>query len=334
MRSYLLLLFLFLSMDVVAWQRLDTATLAEQAETLRLVDSFNNSMIYQRGIVKVAGEVATLNIPSGFKFLDAKQSRMVLHDVWGNPDDSTVLGMLFPEYGAPIADESYAFIVSYEEIGYVKDEDADDIDYDEMAKQIREEEPETNKLREKEGYASIHFVDWAQKPFYDKERKVLHWAKHFQFGGSDVGTLNYDVRILGKKGILSLNAVATIDKLEMVKKEIPVVLNIPSFNKGYQYKDFDANTDKIAAYTIGGLVAGKVLAKAGFFVLILKFWKIILAALVAGFAGFRKFFKRKEKEYPAVMDPNYATDNDSALAETHVPDTTPTATEADRNTES
>ncbi|MEI9946725.1 MAG: DUF2167 domain-containing protein [Chitinophagaceae bacterium] len=61
-------------------------------------------------------------------------------------------------------------------------------------------------------------VGWAQPPFYDSKNKVLHWAKELQFGGEDLNTLNYDVRFLGRKGILSLNAVATIDQLPKVKK--------------------------------------------------------------------------------------------------------------------
>jgi uncharacterized membrane-anchored protein len=43
--------------------------------------------------------------------------------------------------------------------------------------------------------------------------------------------------------------------------------------------------DEVAAWTVGGLVAGKVMAKAGFFVVLLKFWKVIALA-VAGAGSF------------------------------------------------
>ena len=43
--------------------------------------------------------------------------------------------------------------------------------------------------------------------------------------------------------------------------------------------DFDSKIDNVAAWTIGGLVAGKVLAKAGFFAIILKFIKPLLLLL-------------------------------------------------------
>ena len=46
--------------------------------------------------------------------------------------------------------------------------------------------------------------------------------------------------------------------------------------------------DDVAAYGIGGLIAGKILAKAGFFAVILKFWKIIAVGAIGLFSVFKK----------------------------------------------
>lgn len=35
------------------------------------------------------------------------------------------------------------------------------------------------------------------------------------------------------------------------------------FNSGRRYEDFDSSIDEVAAYEVGGLVAGKVAAKTG-----------------------------------------------------------------------
>ena len=260
------------------------------------VDSVNKAMKYETGQIKLSNGIAQLNVPQGFKFLNAEQSQYVLSELWGNPPDNSVLGMLFPESGGPLVDSNYAFVITYQADGYVKDEEADDLDYDEMLKAIQEAESEENKEREKQGYGSIHMVGWASKPYYDKTHKVLHWAKELQFGGSQDHTLNYDVRILGRKGVLSLNAVAGVNELPLVKKDIDQVLKIASFTEGNQYEDFDSNVDEVAAYTIGGLVAGKVLMKVGFFALILKNIKLVLLGIAALGAGIFKFFKRKKKQ--------------------------------------
>ena len=121
---------------------------------------------------------------------------------------------------------------------------------------------------------------------------MLHWAKELQFEGEEMNTLNYDVRFLGRRGILSLNAVASIDQLPMVKNDINRILAIPEFTAGNRYGDFNDNTDKIAAYTVGGLVAGKILLKIGFFA---KFWKLIMLGVVAIGGFIARLFKRKKQ---------------------------------------
>ena len=296
----------------------DDTTAERLAEYLQIADSVNRSMKYEHGLITLNGDFAKLNIPAGFKFLNATQSQYVLEDLWGNPKDASVLGMIFPENSSPFTDSSFAFVVTFEDMGYVKDDDAKDVDYDEMLKEMQDGEAESNKQRLAQGYPAIHMAGWAQKPYYDDKRKVLHWAKDLVFSDNDgAHTLNYDVRVLGRKGVLSLNAVASINELPLVKENIDDILNMASFTEGNAYADFDDNTDKIAAYTVGGLVAGKVLAKVGFWALILKFWKLIVGGVVAAYYGVRKWLtgrKRPEEELalePVATEANNETKNNT-----------------------
>lgn len=296
MKKYLLLLSLtFFTLGTFA--NGDNDSLAILINQLKFADSVEKAMKYETGTIELSNKVARLNVPASFKFINAEQSKYVLTELWGNPPRTDILGMLFPKEGGPLTDNSYAFVITYDELGYVKDDDADKINYDDLLKQMQKEETEENKARKAEGYGNIHMVGWAAKPFYDKNNKVLHWAKNLQFEGNDENTLNYEVRILGRKGVLSLNAVATLSQLDSVKKDIDKVLAMPAFNDGLAYKDFDSKTDNVAAWTIGGLVAGKVLVKAGLWAVIVKFlaasWKFILIGLVAAWAGIKKFFGKK-----------------------------------------
>jgi uncharacterized membrane-anchored protein len=271
-----------------------------QLQNLKLIDSIEKTLHWKTGEVIIGDGIVKLNVITGFKLLDAEQSKYILHDIWGNPPREDVLGMLFPDNSGPFSDSSYAFIISYEETGYIKDADADKIDYEEMLGSIQKSEKEANEERTKQGYESVHIVRWAQSPFYDKNRKVLHWAKEIKFGGQADNTLNYDVRVLGRKGILSLNAVATMHELSMVKANINKVLTIPEFTPGNKYSDFNSNTDKVAAYGISAVVAGGILAKTGILAIIGKFlvasWKFILVGVIAAIAGVRKFLGRKKEE--------------------------------------
>jgi len=278
----------------------DSAKVFEDFEDY--IDSVRSAQHYETGLIHLPGGKAEIKIPAGFKFLNKAQTISVLTKVWGNPPETAenALGMIFPENDDPFSDSSYAFIVKYEDIGYVKDDDAEKIDYDEMLKNMQQEEKENNEARVKAGYSTIHMVGWAQKPFYDKEKKVLHWAKELKFGDQEgPNTLNYEIRILGRHGILSLNAVCTMKELSLVKANIDKVLPMASFTDGNTYFDFDPKIDNVAAWTIGGLVAGKVLAKVGFFAVILKYlgvlWKFILLGLAALAGVFKKLFNRKKE---------------------------------------
>lgn len=261
------------------------------------VDSIESTFAYQHGSIALSNGTAILELPEGLKFLDEAQSARVIVDLWGNPSADGVLGIVLPEADGVLADASYAFVVQYDEIGYVKDDDADDINYDDLLKQLQEEEIEENKQRASMGFEPIYTVGWATAPFYDKERKILHWAKELQFGDSaSQNMLNYNVRVLGRKGVLILNAVASMEQLALVQQHVPDVLGIVKYSDGDRYDQFDSNVDEVAAWTIGGLVAGKVLAKVGLFALLLKNIKLVIIGLVAAGGAAWKFFGGKKKK--------------------------------------
>lgn len=259
------------------------------------VDSIQATFQYKNGLVTLPENVGEITVPTGFRYLDPTQSQRLLTQIWGNPDGKS-LGMLFPATQGPLDEGSYAFVIEYEEMGYVKDDDADEIDYDELLTEMQSDIVEANKEREAQGFEPFTLIGWAAKPYYDKEKKALHWAKELQFGNADQHTLNYNVRLLGRKGVLVLNAVGSPAQLAEIRQSIPSVIQSVSFTKGLRYADFNPDLDEVAAYSIGGLVAGKVLAKVGFFALILKFWKVGLALLAAGFSAIRRFFGKKTNE--------------------------------------
>ncbi|GAB2960385.1 DUF2167 domain-containing protein [Hymenobacter coalescens] len=273
------------------------------------LDSVNASFRYQTGRVALGNGLGTLTVPAGMRFLDAAQSRRVLVDLWGNPATAAedVEGMLFPAKLGPADEKSWTFVVSYEAMGYVKDDDAADIDYDELLTDMQQEIRDSNPERKAAGYPTRELLGWALPPHYDQATHALHWAKKLQFEGSDGPTLNYDVRVLGRKGVLSLNAVADPSQLALVQAQIPAVVKAADFAAGQRYTDFNPDLDEVAAYSLGGLVAGKVLAKVGAFALLAKFWKVILAVLAAGFTALRRFFTGRavafEDEQPTDEGP-------------------------------
>lgn len=255
-------------------------------------ETFVASLHFQKGKVVVGDNLATFDLPENFVFLDGKDAERVL-EAWGNPPSDPPLGMLMPAGVSPFAAESWAVTVQYEESGYVSDEDAAKIDYAEMLKDMQDDLKEANPQREQQGFESIQLIGWAAPPRYDAAEKKLYWAKELQFGDAKEHTLNYNIRALGRKGVLVLNFVAGMEQLPEIEKNVSKVLAMTEFNPGNRYVDFNPSVDKVAAYGLGALIAGKVAAKVGLFatllVLLKKLW--IVPALAIGWIARR--FKRK-----------------------------------------
>ena len=271
---------------------------AQPIDSLQVfLDSLEAKLNYQTGTIQF-DSLGEINVPQGFRYLDANQTEYVLTELWGNPDGSGTLGMLVPDNLSVMADNSWAFIITYDAMGYVKDDDADDIDYEELLEEMKADTEEANKEREQLGYSLVHLVGWASEPYYDAEKKTLHWAKELRFAENETTTLNYNVRMLGRKGVLVMNAVSTMNELPLVKENIAKVQASFQFAEGMKYENFDPELDEVAAWTIGGLVAGKMLAKAGILAFLLKYIKLVGLGLLAVGGAIWKWFKGRKRENP------------------------------------
>lgn len=268
----------------------------EEEKYMAWANELWDSMERQNGLIEIDQAGAVLNVPDNFYYLSPKDSEKVLVDVWGNPPGQTTLGMLFPVDMTPFDNDSWAVTIEYEEDGYVSDEDADDINYEELLTQMKEDTLASSEARVKEGYEPIELVGWASSPYYDSDHKKLHWAKEIKFGGQEVNTLNYNIRILGRKGVLVLNFIAGIDQKALIDSNINTVLDLAEFDQGSKYSDFNPDIDEVAAYGLGALIAGKVIAKTGFLVVALVFLKKFGIFILLGIGALFKsvFFKKKD----------------------------------------
>lgn len=317
MKNITLFIFLFFSTStnlLFAFDQDDTDTTSVQMmdeATARAIyqgyaDSLEASFNYQTDRIDIKNGLATIQVPEGYKYLGPKESEIVLTDLWGNPpsvEGNRSLGMLFPKDSGPSDTESYAINITYSEEGYINDSDAKDLNYDELLESMIADTKAENDQRIQMGYEGIALDGWASKPYYDAENKKLHWALDLVFGTMEEHTLNYNIRALGRKGYLQLNVIGDMDVLSQVQSDIRHILPSVEFNEGNRYSDFNPDLDKVAAVGIGGLIAGKVLAKAGILaklgILLTKFWKIIAVVAIGFFAGIRRLFGGKaDKQEP------------------------------------
>lgn len=256
--------------------------------------AFLDSLRYEDGLVMLPEASAMLQLTPEFRYLGKADARRVLEQYWGNPEDDTVMGLLVPTADGLDSDHSWAVVLTWSPDGYVSDEDAAEIDYADLLEQMQDETRDSNEYLAEAGYPTVELVGWAQAPRYDPEYKRLHWAKHLQFEGSENGTLNYDIRVLGRRGYLSMNAVADIRDLDRVNAGMSRVLGMASFTEGNRYADY-VEGDHTAAYGLAALVGGGLAAKTGLLaklgLFLAKFWKLLvfggigLAAVIGKLRG-------------------------------------------------
>jgi uncharacterized membrane-anchored protein len=284
--AYALLLLAFLSWPAAA---------EDERELLR-------SLKLQSGNITLPGGIATMAVGTNFAYLDSKDSETFLTKLWGNPPGTgaDTLGMLLPKDADALGANAWAVVIDYDPSGYVSDNDATTIDYDQLLKTMQEATDDANEERVKNGYKRVTLVGWAKPPAYDPVAHKLYWAKRLRFEGSKTDTLNYNIRVLGRRGVLTLIAVADIDQLPLIDRRTPEILGMVSFNQGNTYAEFDPSIDKAAAYGIAGLIAGGLLAKAGFFkallIALLAFKKAVAVGVLAFFgvvvSALKRLFRR------------------------------------------
>ncbi len=253
------------------------------------------------GVPLLDGKVV-LRLNSSFRFLDANRAQQVLVQSWGNPPETAegVLGMIVPaDFGADDP-EGWGVVITYTDDGYVSDEDAGEIDYNDLLRDMQQESAAENEARAAQGYEPVTLVGWAEPPHYDAATHKMYWAKDLAFGEGpeQERTLNYAIRVLGREGVLELNAVAETSQLASIKRQMEDVVGFAEFSDGNRYADYNESTDRRAAYGIAALVAGGLAAKKlGLLALIaalaVKFWKLAAIGAVALLGLFKAAGKKR-----------------------------------------
>jgi len=269
----------------------------EQQDFLAAATKIWQSLDPQQGNIQLPNQIATLAVPEQFYYLNPEDAQKILVDLWGNPPGHTNLGMILPSTKTPIDETAWGAIIQYQADGHVSDTNINGINIQKMLSDIQNITTQNNTARIKAGYAAVEIIDWAIPPHYDPSSHKLHWAKELKFGDQGAHTINYAIRILGKKGILMLNFVGTMAQQKDIEANLTTILNFTNFNQGLRYKDFDSVTDSTAPYGITTLITGKRLLPNRLFDttlnIVIQYGWILLVIGLSLYLG--KRYQRREK---------------------------------------
>jgi uncharacterized membrane-anchored protein len=280
----------------------DSSGQAASDPRMARAQAFLAALHFQQGDIEVPGADARFHLGQEFRYLDKTDADKVLEQFWRNPHDEAVLGMVVPA-ATPLTDQhSWAVIITRTDEGHVADTDAEKTDYNDLLKTMQQATLDQNEERRKAGFPEMTLVGWALPPRYDAANRKLYWARELAAAGDTQHTLNYDIRVLGRTGYISLNAIAGMNDVGIVQAGMQQLLPKVEFDPGKRYADFDASHDKLAAYGVAALVAGGIAAKAGLFaklgVILLAAKKFIILVVAAVGAWVRKLFGGKDKNKP------------------------------------
>jgi len=274
--------------------------------------SWQDRLQHHTGQIALPDAHAKLNLGPDYYFLDAAAAKRVLTEGWGNPPEAGegVLGMIVPTRFKPLEAASWGAVVTYQDVGYVSDKDARKIDQQKLLDQLRESEDESNARRKDAGYPTIHLAGWAEQPSYDPTRHLVIWAQDLAIGGGEAHSLNYDIRLLNRQGVLSLNVISSMGDLQDVRAAAGSIAQAAVFDPGSTYADH-AKGDKAAEFGVAGLVAaGLGLAAAKKFgllaillIVLKKGFVVIAAAFASVTAWVRKVMGGKKKTVSAGSTP-------------------------------
>lgn len=255
----------------------------------------------------ILGLIADLEVPAYCKFADAKGATAFL-EATGNVPSGREQGVLLCD---PRADSSYWFVVfDWDESGYVKDDEKATLDAAKILKTLQEGQEAANSERRRRGLDELVVAGWERAPYYDTLTNNLTWSVRVRTKDDPEESINHSVRLLGRKGVMSVDLVADPEDMPVAVASFDSTLTQFQYFSGQSYAEWRPG-DKVAEYGLAALVtggAGLAAVKLGFFS---KLWKWILGvflalkkfaiALVIGIAAFfKKIFRRQPK---AVVPP-------------------------------
>ena len=252
--------------------------------------------------VLTLADQAALKLPADYFFIPKAEGGRIMRALGNTVDEPTFFGLIV---GTNPGDE-WMVIVRFHKEGYIKDDDAKNWNADKLLQDLKDGNTETNKDRVARGFEEWEVVGWMEKPAYDPATHRLVWSVLTKRKGEPDTVekgVNYNTYALGREGYFSLNLLTLSSQVDTDKSAAHELLAALSYDSGKRYENFNAATDRVAAYGLAALIGGVAAKKLGLIAVIgafvLKFAKLIGLAAVGVWAGFKGLFRRNPKSAPA-----------------------------------
>ena len=231
------------------------------------------------------GDNSEIEIPDGLQITNGTGANKVLR-LFGNlPTNDLAL------IGTP--DLSWWATFKFVGEGFVKDDDKDKINADELLEARRENLDQENAERKKMGLEELSINGWAVPPYYNEQSKALEFGLRVgRKGDPSAGeSVNYNTKILGRRGWMDVDLVCGPEELESSLAALRSALKGFTYTSGETYAEYKKG-DKVSEYGVAALLGAGTLAVAAKTGLLAKLWKPIAFGLVALAAAGKKIWDK------------------------------------------
>lgn len=249
---------------------------SEQADELDFQAYIKNYESAQFDGTGKLGTHATVEVTDGLVFLNGSDANRLMKDFGNLP--SKMEGLLIDTSG------SWFITFTFDPVGYVKDDEKDDLDADKILSTMKDNQKEANKQRQQAGLYQLNITGWQTPPRFNDTTKNLEWGVLLKDDAGDM-TLNHEIRILGRKGVMMATLVCAPGDFSALEPKLASALDGFEYTSGNKYAEYKEG-DKIAEYGLTGLIAG------GAAFAIWKLWKPIVIGLAVVGAAAKNFISK------------------------------------------
>lgn len=199
------------------------------------------------GVIPLGNNGLSLNVPAGYRFYGEPEAHGFIQRSNQATPAGEVYGLIARASDDIRAPGTWATVVSYDNIGYVQPATASGLSDANFEAQVRDARRTQNRT----------FEGFANAPSFNAEAPYLVWGERVAAPGGAMGKdLRYEQKVLGREGVVSLTSIGSADQAPDIAAASATLRGMLTFPTGKRHADFQAESDRVSAYSVPGLVTG------------------------------------------------------------------------------
>lgn len=234
-------------LSVVAWLTFCGPVFAETFETIYgyAVDGDDETaailrkLDFKTGTVRLPGVPGEVTMPMGYALLTGEDAAEFNENVWGNPENSTMVGLLLKTDQDPRSARALGGPIYFSSGLFMTDATARRLNYDRMLARAQKSIADDNVWRDENGYDTVTLLGWTEPPSFNAGRHARYFSKTLVFGDPDENNpiINYHLVFSGRNMGIELEVIATPDEIAEARGIAGTFLNAFRFDPGSTYDD-------------------------------------------------------------------------------------------------